>query len=62
MSRPKRLVMVQASRVKVGDTVTLPHVSFRVQRVYKGGGRLSFITDGGFPLDLDPYSMVAVLR
>lgn len=63
MSRPKkRLVMVEASRVKVGDVVTLPHMTFRVRHIYKGGGRLSFITDAGFPLDVDPYAVFAVLR
>lgn len=54
--------MVRASLVRVGDVVSLPHVSFRVQHVYKGGGRLTFITDGGFPLDVDPSTIFSVLR
>ena len=62
MSRPKRLVRVRASAVRVGDVVHLGHAVIRVQHIYKGGGRLSFITDGGFPLDVEPSSALNVLR
>lgn len=62
MSRARRLVTVRASLVRVGDVVTLPHTSFKVRHIYKGGGRLTFITDGGFPVDVDPYTVFSVLR
>lgn len=63
MSRAKkRLVKLRASAVRPGDTVHLGRAVFRVQHVYKGGGRLSFITSGGFPVDIDPSLVVLVLR
>lgn len=58
----RRLVTVRASAVRAGDVVKLERVSFLVQRVLKGRGRLSFITDAGFPVDIEPYSVVSVLR
>lgn len=63
MSRSKRVLLVRASSVRVGDVVTLAHgVAVCVQKVYKGGGRLSFITSGGAPVDVDPFSVLRVLR
>lgn len=61
MSRA-RLIVVRASLVRVGDVVALPHASFKVRHIYSGGGRLTFITDRGFPVDIDPYGVLSVMR
>lgn len=58
----RRFALLRASLVRVGDLVALPHAAFRVQHVYKGAGRLSFITDAGFPVDIEPSAVVKVLR
>lgn len=57
-----RMLLVRVSLVRVGDLVALPHVAFSVQQVYKGGGRVSLVTDKGFPLDFDSSQIVSVLR
>lgn len=57
-----RMLLVRVSLVRIGDVVALPHISFSVQHVYKGGGRVSLITDKGFPLDFDSSQIVSVLR
>ncbi len=57
----RRVQIVRAGKLKPGDTVALPHATFTVQHVYKGGGRVSVITLAGFPVDLDAAELVNVL-
>jgi hypothetical protein len=58
----RRVQIVRAEKLQPGDMVALPHVTFTVQHVYKGGGRVSVITLAGFPVDLDVSQVVSVLR
>lgn len=58
----RRMQLIRAALVRVGDWVSMPSASFRVQHVYRGGGRLSFVTEAGYPVDVDPSIIVAVLR
>lgn len=57
-----RAFLIRVCLVRVGDLVSLPHVAFSVQQVYKGGGRVSLVTDRGFPVDFDAAEVVSVIR
>ena len=58
----RRVTHIRASALRVGDVVRLALVVVVVQKVYRSRGRVSVITDGGFPVDFESCEVLAVLR
>lgn len=58
----KRIREIRASGVRVGDVVRVLGSVFRVQYVLRGGGRVTFITENGLPVEFTGYERVSVLR
>lgn len=58
----KRIREIRASSVRVGDVVRVLGSVFHVQYVLRGGGRVTFITESGLPVEFNGYERVSVLR